>query len=100
MNLLVANAPYVPEDEIEFLPGEARRYEPRATLDGGSDGLDVHRRIAAGASDWLAPDGHLLIETSERQAPAAAAMFAGCGLTPVVETSAEFSATVVVGTPR
>ena len=72
---MAANVPYVPTSEIAFLPPEARAHEPRVALDGGPDGLDVLRRVAAGAPDWLAPGGHLLIETSERQASLAAAAF-------------------------
>ena len=68
VDVLVANAPYVPTDEIFLMPAEARDHEHRVALDGGSDGLDLHRRIAAGAPDWLRPGGILLIETSRRQA--------------------------------
>ena len=96
--ILAANVPYVPTGEIAFLPPEARAHEPRVALDGGPDGLDVLRRVAAGAPDWLAPGGHLLIETSERQASLAAAAFKASGLTPRVATSADLSATVLIGT--
>jgi release factor glutamine methyltransferase len=96
--ILAANVPYVPTGEIGFLPPEARAHEPLAALDGGPDGLDVLRRVAAGAPDWLAPGGHLLIETSERQAPEAAAAFADSGLAVQVATSADLEATVVIGT--
>jgi release factor glutamine methyltransferase len=89
--------PYVPTEEIGFLPPEARAHEPLVALDGGADGLDVLRRVAAGAPSWLAPGGHLLIETSERQALAAEAAFTASGLTTRVVTSAELYATVVVG---
>ena len=98
VTILAANVPYVPTGEIAFLPPEARAHEPRVALDGGPDGLDVLRRVAAGAPDWLAPGGHLLIETSERQAPLAAAAFEASGLTPQVATSADLSATVLIGT--
>ncbi len=97
VGILVANVPYVPTGEIGFLPPEARAHEPLTALDGGPDGLDVLRRVAAGAPGWLAPGGHLLIETSGRQAPRAAAGFAGCGLTPRVASSADLDATVVIG---
>jgi release factor glutamine methyltransferase len=100
VDTLVVNAPYVPSDAIELMPPEARLHEPRVALDGGADGLAVHRRVAAAAADWLAPGGHLLIETSERQAPAAVALFTDCGLSAEVRTSAEFDTTVVVGTDR
>ena len=97
VSVLAANVPYVPTGEIEFLPPEARAYEPRAALDGGDDGLDVLRRVAAGAPGWLAPSGHLLIETSERQAPLAEAAFTASGLTTRVARSADLGATVVIG---
>jgi release factor glutamine methyltransferase len=96
--ILSANVPYVPTGEIAFLPPEARAHEPQAALDGGPDGLDVLRRVAAGASAWLAPGGHLLIETSDRQVPLATAAFADSGLVPRVATSADLDATVVIGT--
>jgi release factor glutamine methyltransferase len=96
--IVAANVPYVPTGEIAFLPPEARAHEPRVALDGGPDGLDVLRRVAAGAPGWLAPGGHLLIETSERQASLAAAAFKASGLTPRVATSADLSATVLMGT--
>jgi release factor glutamine methyltransferase len=95
--ILAANVPYVPSDEIGFLPPEARAHEPRAALDGGADGLDVLRRVAAGAAGWLAPGGHLLSETSERQVPLAEAALAAAGLTARVARSADLDATVVIG---
>jgi len=97
VNLLVANVPYVPTGEIGFLPPEARSHEPLVALDGGPDGLDILRQVAAGAPEWLAPGGHLLIETSERQAALAAASFAGSGLTTRVTRSEDLDATVVIG---
>lgn len=95
--VLAANVPYVPSEEIVFLPPEARAYEPRAALDGGADGLGVLRRVAAGAPGWLAPGGHLLIETSERQAPLAEAAFTASGLTARVAASTELDVAVVIG---
>jgi release factor glutamine methyltransferase len=98
VGLLVANVPYIPTGEIALLPPEARLHEPRAALDGGPDGLGLLRRVAAEAPGWLAPGGHLLIETSERQAAEAAAAFAESGLVPQVTISGELSATVIIGT--
>ncbi len=98
VDLLVANVPYVPTDEIRYLPNEARQHEPLVTLDGGVDGLDVLRRVAAEAPRWLAPGGHLLSETSERQTSSAGRILAAAGLTPGVLTADELGATVVVGT--
>jgi release factor glutamine methyltransferase len=98
VGLLTANVPYIPTEEIGLLPAEARLHEPRVALDGGPDGLDVLRRVATAAPQWLAPGGHLLAETSERQAAQAAEIFAGCGLVSRVASSDELSATVVIGT--
>jgi len=98
VGLLAANVPYIPTGEIALLPPEARLHEPRAALDGGADGLDLLRRVAAGAPGWLAPGGHLLIETSQRQAPEASAAFARSGLIPQVTSSEELNATVIIGT--
>ncbi|MFB7467592.1 putative protein N(5)-glutamine methyltransferase [Streptomyces sp. NPDC056224] len=96
VDVLVVNAPYVPTEEIGFMPSEARDHEPLVSLDGGADGLDVHRRVAAGALPWLAPGGHLLIETSDRQCPSTAAALTSAGLATRVVTSEELYATVVV----
>ena len=95
--ILAANVPYVPSEEIRFLPPEARTHEPRAALDGGADGLDVLRRVAAGAAGWLAPGGYLLSETGERQAPLAGTALTAVGLTARVARSADLEATVVIG---
>ncbi|MFC5234146.1 putative protein N(5)-glutamine methyltransferase [Pseudonocardia zijingensis] len=97
VGVLVANAPYVPTDAVGLMPPEARLYEPLVALDGGADGLDVHRRIAAAAPGWLAPGGHLLIETSEGQAPGTAAAMDAAGLTTRVVRDADLDGTVVVG---
>jgi release factor glutamine methyltransferase len=97
VDVLVVNAPYVPTDAIELMPPEAREHEPRVALDGGMDGLDVQRRVAAGAPLWLAPGGHLLIETSKRQAPQTVETFTRNGLIPRVTSSDELDATVVIG---
>jgi release factor glutamine methyltransferase len=97
VDLLLANAPYVPTELIWLMPREARQYEPRVALDGGSDGLDVQRRIAAGASRWLAPDGHLLVETSRSQAAESVAILERHGLRTQVVTSDELDATAVIG---
>jgi len=67
-------------------------------LDGGADGLDVQRRVAAAAALWLAPGGHLLVETSAHQAPQTVEDFARNGLIPRVASSDELDATIVIGT--
>ena len=97
VRLLAVNAPYVPSADIETMPQEARVHEPRACLDGGADGLQVQRRVAAGARQWLAPGGHVLIETSFRQSAQTAGMLRRHGLAARVLRSEELGATVVAG---
>ena len=97
VDVIVANAPYVPSDSIRLLPPEARLHEPSTALDGGADGLDVQRRVAEAAAGWLAPGGHLLIETSEQQAPETFAVVTRGGFVARVVHSEELSATVVIG---
>ncbi|OKK13148.1 methylase [Streptomyces sp. CB00455] len=96
VDLLVVNAPYVPTQEIGFMPSEARDHEPLLSLDGGADGLDIHRRVAAGSAAWLAPGGRLLIETSSRQSPSTASALGAAGLATRTVTSQELYATVVI----
>lgn len=97
VDVLVANVPYVPTEAIAGMPPEARDHEPRTALDGGPDGLAVLREVAAAAPDWLAPGGHLLIETGEDQVPLALESFTLAGLTPRTARSEELYATVIVG---
>jgi release factor glutamine methyltransferase len=61
-DVVTAVPPYVPTDELRLLPADVQRYEPRAALDGGADGLDVARRVVSAAARLLAPGGWLLIE--------------------------------------
>ena len=98
ISILIADVPYVPTEDIALLPPEARDYEPRVALDGGADGLDLLRRVAAEAPLWLAPGGSLLVETSERQAPRVVEIMERSGLVPRVAESEELDATAVVAT--
>ncbi|MEU4803881.1 putative protein N(5)-glutamine methyltransferase [Actinosynnema sp. NPDC023587] len=102
VDVVVANAPYVPTSVIGTMPPEARDHEPLVALDGGHDGLAVQRRVVADAPGWLAPGGALLVETGERLAAGTLAAFRAAGFDAEVRRSAEVDATVVVGraTPR
>ncbi len=100
VDVLLANVPYVPSEAVATMPPEARLHEPRVALDGGSDGLDLARRVADAAPHWLAPGGTLLVETSSAQAPVLGGIFAAAGLTPRVHESEELGATVVTGTTK
>jgi release factor glutamine methyltransferase len=98
IDILVANAPYVPTQAVSLLPLEARLHEPLVALDGGADGLDVLRRVASAASAWLAPGGCLLVETSALQVPRSIEVIARAGLVPQVASSDELNATAIIGT--
>jgi release factor glutamine methyltransferase len=95
---VVCNAPYVPTAQIAAMPAEARDHEHRIALDGGSDGLDLHRRVLAEAPGWLVPGGRVLLETSVRQSPATAALARAAGLAAEVVRDEEVDGTVVVAT--
>jgi release factor glutamine methyltransferase len=70
-------------------------------LDGGTDGLAILRRVAAEAHAWLAPDGVLLVETSERQAGSMTAVMSAAALAGEVHEDDDWGATVITGrTPR
>lgn len=96
IDILAVNAPYVPRASIARMPPEARLYEPHSALDGGFDGLDVHRRVAADAGTWLRSGATLLIEASAEQARASAALFEAEGFATRIASDDSRDATVVV----
>src|SRR4029450_3226995 len=75
---VVANPPYVPRGELPTLSAEVR-HEPAEALDGGVAGLDVVRRIAAGAPRWLVPGGLLALEIGDGQGPAVHSLLEAAG---------------------
>ena len=100
LDVIAANAPYVPTEAIATMPPEARDHEKRVALDGGADGLDVQRRVVAEAPRWLAAGGTLLIESSERQAPSTAGLMTASGFVAEIVRDEERDATVVIGRAR
>ncbi|MFF1384988.1 putative protein N(5)-glutamine methyltransferase [Arthrobacter sp. NPDC058288] len=98
--VLVANAPYVPTAAIGTMPPEARTHEPLMSLDGGPDGLDIQRKVIAEAPAWLAPGGHVLIETSRRQARRTIGLMRSAGLAARLASDPELDATVAIGLKR
>jgi release factor glutamine methyltransferase len=94
--LVLCNAPYVPTAAIPFMPSEARDHEPRRALDGGADGLELHRRLAREVGAWLAPGGSVIVEASEDQAPASAAILAAAGFSSRIVRDEERDATAIV----
>jgi release factor glutamine methyltransferase len=79
---IVSNPPYIASGDIAALAPEVRDFDPRAALDGGPDGLDYYRIIAATAPALLRPGGVIVVELGIGQARAVAALFAAVGLSP------------------
>jgi release factor glutamine methyltransferase len=79
-DVVTAVAPYVPTADLRFLPADVQRYEPRLALDGGTDGLDLVRRVVAAAARLLRPGGWLLVEVGGEQDEALAPPLAAHGL--------------------
>jgi release factor glutamine methyltransferase len=73
--LIISNPPYIPTAEIETLEPEVRDFDPRPALDGGADGLDFYRMLAAQAGTLLRPGGKLMLEFGDGQAPAVQKLF-------------------------
>jgi len=80
-DLIVSNPPYVVHGEIASLAPEVRDYDPALALDGGADGLDAYRAIAAQARGLLAPGGKLIVELGAGQEATVRALFTKAGLT-------------------
>ena len=76
-DLLISNPPYIASTEIAMLAPEVRDFDPRIALDGGVDGLDFYRRLAAEAKSFLKSDGKLMVEFGDGQADAIRNIFAG-----------------------
>lgn len=95
VDVLAANAPYVPTAAIASMPPEARDHESLLALDGGRDGVEVHRRIAAGVAGWLSGRGVAIVETSLAQAASTAAALVGAGLAAQIVADEECAACVV-----
>jgi len=81
-DLIVSNPPYITSSDIAMLAPEVRDFDPHAALDGGPDGLDFYRLIAASAPALLKAGGALVVELGIGQAPAVAALFSGARLVP------------------
>ncbi len=70
-NLIVSNPPYIPTAQLDGLDRNVRDYEPLAALDGGADGLSIHRRILHGAATRLVAGGRIFLEIAFDQGDAA-----------------------------
>lgn len=97
VDVVVANAPYVPTGQIELMPAEAREYEPVRALDGGPDGTRVQDRVIAAARVLLGPEGVVVVETSRPQAETTASRMLWRGFLPQIVLDEELDATCVIG---
>jgi release factor glutamine methyltransferase len=70
-DFIVANPPYIATSILPTLDASVRDYEPVQALDGGPDGLSIHRRILQGAKQHLMPAGYVLMEIAFDQGPLA-----------------------------
>ncbi len=84
-NLITANPPYVRTAEIGSLQREVRDFEPHVALDGGEDGLDFYRRIAAKINRYIVRGGMLILECGEDQARDILKIFSRCDYAMVVK---------------
>ncbi len=76
-DLVLANPPYIPTGEIAKLDRNVRDYEPMMALDGGMDGMVVHRRIIEQAPERIRSGGRIYLEIQFDQGAAVAEIFAG-----------------------
>jgi release factor glutamine methyltransferase len=74
-DLIVSNPPYIASAEIATLDPEVRDFDPRGALDGGVDGLDFYRLLAKDAAKFLKPDGKIMVEFGDGQAPEIKSLF-------------------------
>jgi release factor glutamine methyltransferase len=81
-DIVVSNPPYISTSEIARLPAEVRDFDPKGALDGGADGLDAYRTVAAHAGRLLAPAGVLVVELGHGQAEPIMSIFKDAGLAP------------------
>ena len=76
VDLIVSNPPYIPSGDIAGLQPEVRHYDPHLALDGGEDGLQFHRLLAAEGQSRLKPGGKLMAEFGDGQESAIEGLFA------------------------
>lgn len=79
-DLVVSNPPYIASADIAGLPPEVRHFDPPQSLDGGPDGLDYYRAIAATVPGLLRPGGSVVVELGAGQASAVMELFRSAGL--------------------
>lgn len=76
-DIIVSNPPYIPSADIETLEKKVKDFEPMLALDGGKDGLDVYRKIAAEYEKYLNDNGTLILELGIDESEKVKELFAG-----------------------
>lgn len=89
--LILSNPPYIPSGDIRALEKKVKDFEPRLALDGGKDGLDFYRRIAAACPDYLLSNGLILLEVGLGQAPLVERILARTGIFSQIELVRDFN---------
>ena len=74
-DIIVSNPPYIPTATIQTLQREVRDFEPHLALDGGEDGLDIYRKLAQTAQNYINAGGALIMEVGEGEAADVAKLF-------------------------
>ena len=84
-DMIVSNPPYIRDSDQHLRQGDVR-FEPRAALASGTDGLDCIRYLIANTGDYLRPGGYLLLEHGYDQAASVRALMAQHGFTNMITT--------------
>ncbi|HKU65730.1 MAG TPA: peptide chain release factor N(5)-glutamine methyltransferase [Rhizomicrobium sp.] len=98
-DLVFCNPPYIPSGQIESLEPEVARCEPRAALDGGSDGLDAYRTLTGLLPGLLKTGGHALLEIGRGQESALAPLFQGLELLRIAPDLSGIARCVILRKP-
>jgi release factor glutamine methyltransferase len=100
-DMIFCNPPYIRSDDIASLAPEVARFEPRAALDGGPDGLDAYRTLAGRIGCLLKPGGRAFIELGAGQGPAVSTLFAARGMKTlaIAPDLAQIPRCLVIGEP-
>jgi release factor glutamine methyltransferase len=89
-DLIVCNPPYISAPEFEKLDKNVKDYEPSVALYAGQDGLDVHRRIAERAGQFLNPDAALMLEIGYAQGEAVRNLLDKSGIFAEIKIEKDF----------
>lgn len=82
-DVIVSNPPYISSHVIPELDREVREHDPLLALDGGTDGLDAYRDIAAGSAAFLKAGGIVAVETGYDQKKSVRAIFESAGFVEI-----------------